>query len=140
MKGIEVEKACMTCGRIDKLNKFNLKSEWMYTEDGEKYKIMYHICPQCKSKEAVQADNELTVGLKQRSIDILLNRRESGKKRQRGRSKSEKKYYELSKRLREEREKLEILLSGKTMYDKCGNIVVKHLTFPERSDIIESKM
>ena len=137
---IETERACMTCGKIDKLNMLNIKSEWMHTEEGERYKVMYHICPQCKSKDVLQVDNSLTLGLKQRCMNILLSQKKNGNKKQRGRLKSEKKYYELSKRLKKERENLETQLSGQTMYNNDGEIVIKHLTVNVGSDIIESKM
>ena len=137
---IETERACMTCGRIDKLNMLNIKSEWMHTEEGERYKVMYHICPQCKSKDVLQIDNELTLGLKQRSLGILLAQVENGNKGRNKRRQRQKKYDDLSKRLKAEREKLEIQLSGKTMYNNDGEIVIKHLTVNVGSDIIESKM
>lgn len=137
---IETERACMTCGRIDKLNMLNIKSEWMHTEEGERYKVMYHICPQCKSKDVLQVDNELTLGLKQRSLGILLAQVENGNKGRNKRRQRQKKYDDLSKRLKREREKLEIQLSGKTMYNNDDEIVIKCLTMNVGDDIIESKM
>lgn len=137
---IETERACMTCGRIDKLNMLNIKSEWMHTEEGERYKVMYHICPQCKSKDVLQVDNSLTLGLKQRSLGILLAQVENGNKGRNKRRQRQKKYDDLSKRLKREREKLEIQLSGKTMYNNDDEIVIKHLTMNAGDDIIESKM
>ena len=137
---IEIERACMTCGKISKLNTLNIRSEWMRTEDGERYKVMYYTCPQCKNKDVLQIDNELTLGLKQRSLGILLVQIENGNKGRNKRRQRQKKYDDLSKRLKEEREKLEIQLSGKTMYNNDGEIVIKHLTVNVGSDIIESKM
>ena len=137
---IETERACMTCGRIDKLNMLNIKSEWMRTEEGERYKVMYHICPQCKSKDVLQVDNEFTLGLKQRSLGILLAQTENGNKGRNKRRQRQKKYEDLSKRLKRERENLETQLSGQTMYNNDGEIVIKHLTVNVGSDIIESKM
>ena len=137
---IETERACMTCGRIDKLNMQNIKSEGMHTEEGERYKVMYHICPQCKSKDVLQVDNSLTLGLKQRSLGILLAQVENGNKGRNKRRQRQKKYDDLSKRLKREREKLEIQLSGKTMYNNDDEIVIKHLTMNAGDDIIESKM
>lgn len=137
---IEIERACMTCGKISKLNTLNIKSEWMHTEEGERYKVMYYTCPQCKSKDVLQVDNEFTLGLKQRSLGILLVQIENGNKGRNKRRQRQKKYDDLSKRLKAEREKLEIQLSGKTMYNNDGEIVIKHLTVNVGSDIIESKM
>ena len=102
--------------------------------------MMYHICPQCKSKDVLQIDNELTLGLKQRSLGILLAQVENGNKGRNKRRQRQKKYDDLSKRLKREREKLEIQLSGKTMYNNDDEIVIKHLTMNAGDDIIESKM
>ena len=137
---MEIQRICRKCGEVNLINSDNLVRASVHDEEGNFYRLMYYDCKRCKERIPVQIDDKETTELynKIKTLTIKVIR-----KHQKGETVSPKdirKKDRLTKQLRESREILSELCSGKKLFDENEKIVVEQLTFPKVGDIIESKL
>lgn len=137
---METVRNCTKCQQTNVLDQNTLLKQDVYTEFSEYRYITYFICPYCGEINVVQIDDMHTRRLFGDLKTLIVKTAERRLKGEEAGEKAQKRYKKLSKQLDESRMSLEELSKGLTLYDNNKNIIVKDLTFPKGSDIIESDL
>ena len=137
---MEVKRVCHRCGEINTINSENLISVDVWDEDNVYYKLMYFDCKRCRERIAVQIDSfeSLTLFRELKALTIKVARKKL--KHETISPKDIKKKDKWTKQLKEKREMLKELCSGKKLFDENKKVVIECLTFPKVGDIIESNL
>lgn len=132
---LEVEKVCEKCGEINTLNGKTIMKDSATDCDGEKYEVIYFTCKRCGECVVLQIDNEETKALLERFKQLMYKTMQNNEKGIKPKKRDLKKKDIWNKDLKEKREQLKEIMSGKALY-KNGEIFINHLTFLKEGDIL----
>lgn len=137
---MEIKMVCNKCGEINIVNNGNLIRSDVYDEDGTYYKVMYFDCKRCNERIVLQLDNMETLNIFRKLKELTIK---VARKKIKGETISPKdirKKDKWMKQLKEKREELNVLCSGKELLDENKNVIIEKLTFQKVGDIIDSNL
>jgi hypothetical protein len=137
---VEVQRVCSKCGEVNIVDSSNLIRVDVYDEEGTYYKLMYYDCKRCKERIAVQLDNTETLEMFRKLKALTIKVARKNMKGETVSPKDVRKKDKWMKELREKRETLNELCSGKKLFDENKKVVIEQLTFPKVGGIIESNL
>lgn len=135
-----VNRVCLKCGELNKIDSSNLVRKDAYDESGIYYKIMYFRCERCKEINVVQVDNMDTINMFRELKSLIIK---VIKKKQKGQTVSPKdirKKDKLQKELTAKRNILNEEVSGLKLFDENKKVIMESLTLQKAGDIIDSNL
>lgn len=137
---MEIKRVCKKCGEVFEIDSSNLIRKDVHDEYGNFYKLMYCDCVRCHTSDFVQIDDKNTLKEFKRLKKLIIEVAKKNVKGQTVSPKDIKKKDRLMKQVREDREKLKEVCTGKKYFDENEKIIAESLTFEKVGDIIESNL
>lgn len=75
---MEFIRICEVCGKLCDVNTDTLKQKEIEC-NGEKYRVLYYECEQCKTKNIVQIDNADTLRILSKAIELITAKKDRKK-------------------------------------------------------------